>query len=133
MNPAISICISKVADIPILLSFKNEKMKKIYFVLFLFSISLLTYGQSPIVTIDRASINNPTITGNAASLSSIGISRGPGVVYRVGTDHTSMRWYSTSQATAETNNDYIQWSVNANPNFEVEVTEVDIQLRRDTA
>lgn len=108
-------------------------MKKIYLVLLIFTISLLSYGQSPIVVIDRASINDPTTTGNAASISSVGLSRGTGVVFRAGTDHTSIRWFSTSQSAAVANNDYIEWSVSANANFEVEITDVDIQLRRDAS
>ncbi|GGG60077.1 T9SS type A sorting domain-containing protein [Bizionia arctica] len=107
-------------------------MKKIYLLLVSITFSLLTYGQSPIVTVDRANIAVPTATGNAASISSIGITRGTGVIRRVGTDHTTISWSGVSQATAQTNNDYLQWSVKANTNFEVELTEVDMHLRRNT-
>ena len=106
-------------------------MKKKYLFLITFCTIFFAAAQGPIVTVDRANTTGPTNTGNAASISSIGITRGIGVKKRAGSDHTSREWNGTSQATAQANNEYLQWSVTANANFEVEVTEVDIRLQRD--
>ncbi|PWK18001.1 T9SS type A sorting domain-containing protein [Xanthomarina spongicola] len=106
-------------------------MKKIYLLLFAISLSFISFSQSPIVTIDRANGPGPTATGNAVSISSIGLTRGIGVNERAGTDFSSRDWNATTQATAVTNNDYMEWSVTGNTNFNAEVTEIDIRLRRN--
>ena len=106
-------------------------MKKIYLIVFSITISLLSYGQTPIVTIDRDNIVGPTATGTAANISSVGLTRGTGVNQRNGTDFSTRDWDGTSQATSESNNDYLEWSVSANINYDIEITEVDIRLRRN--
>ncbi|MDB9961690.1 T9SS type A sorting domain-containing protein [Oceanihabitans sp.] len=106
-------------------------MKKIYLIVFSITISILSFGQTPIVTIDRDNIVGPTTTGTAANISSIGLTRGTGVNQRNGTDFSTRDWDGTSKATAESNNDYLEWSVSANVNYDIEITEIDIRLRRN--
>lgn len=106
-------------------------MKKIYLLTLFLSIFLTNYAQSPIVTIDRANGVGPTLTGNTVNISSVGLTRGTGVNQRNGTDFSSRDWDGTSLTTAESNNDYLEWSVSANINYDVEITEVDIRLRRN--
>jgi hypothetical protein len=106
-------------------------MKKTYLFLFLLGLYLTTFAQSPITTIDRANVIGPTATGNAANISSVGLTRGTGVNQRNGTDFSTRDWDATSQATSESNNDYLEWSVSANINYDIEITEVDIRLRRN--
>ena len=99
-------------------------MKKSY--IFLLLVTLFTFGfsQSPIVTIDRANIVGPTITGNDASISSSGLVRGSGVDLSSpgSSNFTSNQWNATSQAEAVTNNEYIEWSVSASAINSVEVS-----------
>ena len=106
-------------------------MKKIYLLLCAISLSFISFSQSPIVTIDRTNGPGPTATGNAASISSVGITRGAGVNQRNGTDFSSRDWNATTQATAVTNDDYMEWSVTGNTNYNAEITEIDIRLRRN--
>lgn len=105
-------------------------MKKIYlFPTFLLLFSL-GFSQSVIVTVDRANIIGPTDTGNADFITSIGLTRGVGINRRSGADEFNSRdWDASSQATAETNDEYVEWSVTSSSNYEVEVTELDIRLR----
>lgn len=105
-------------------------MKKIYLLLLTLSIFSFGFSQSPIVTVDRANIIGPTDTGNVALISSIGLTRGIGINRRSGADEFNSRdWDGSSQATAETNDEYVEWSVTSSANYEVEITELDIRLR----
>lgn len=106
-------------------------MKKKYLLLFTLGLFLTSFAQSPIVTIDRENITGPTATGNAASISSVGLTRGNGVIQRNGNDFSARDWMGTSQATAESNEDYLEWSVTANVNYDIEITEIDVRLRRN--
>lgn len=115
-------------------------MKKIYFLLI--SLICLNFGFSqspntPLVTIDRnnntrvgftttAGTNNDNITAN-------GFTRGSGVNQtgmRTDPEHKTKGWNATSLATAEANNDYIQWSVTSNQDFNILLTELSIRLKR---
>ncbi len=107
-------------------------MKKAYFFLILATAFTFGFSQSTIVTIDRANGAGPTATGNDPSITSIGLTRGSGVQQRNGTDFTSRRWTEVSQAAAEIDNDYIEWSLTTNASYDVELTELDFRLRRNT-
>ena len=107
-------------------------MKKPYLLLVAILSVAMSFGQSVIVTIDRANVTGPTTTGNDASISSVGLTRGSGVNQRPGTDFSSNNWTETSQANAETNNDYIEWSTSSSAAHDIEITRIDIKLRRNT-
>lgn len=106
-------------------------MKKNYFVLLAFFGFAISFSQTTIVTIDRANGVGPTATGNDPSISSIGISRGAGVIQHTGSANFSTRnWDGTSQINAESSNEYLQWSVTSNISNSLEINELDIKLRR---
>ncbi|WP_040281427.1 T9SS type A sorting domain-containing protein [Psychroserpens damuponensis] len=106
-------------------------MRKIYGLLI--TILFCAFGNAQtVVTIDRENGPGPTATGNDASITSIGLSRGAGVTQRNGTAFSTRNWNSSSQATAETNNDYLEWSTSTNANYDIQITELDIKLRRNT-
>lgn len=106
-------------------------MKNNYLILLALLFSAIGFCQTTIVTVDRPNIIGPTATDNATSVSSVGLTRGPGVnKSTTSTNFTSRNWTSTNQASAATANDYIQWSVSATTSFEVTVNELDIRLRR---
>ncbi|MFK7833692.1 MAG: T9SS type A sorting domain-containing protein [Winogradskyella sp.] len=108
-------------------------MKKIYMFYVLTVLFSLGFSQT-IVTIDRANIAGPTLTDNVANISSAGLTRGSGVAQStVSGNFTSNGWtVAGNQATAETNNDYIEWSTTASTTFEITLTDLDIRLRRNT-
>ena len=108
-------------------------MKKIY-LLFILLVSIsFSYGQSVITTIDRPNIVGPTDSGNSPGISSIGLTRGTGIIKATANiNFTSRPWDASSQAQAVTNNEYIQWSVKASNINSVEVTGFDIRSRRDS-
>lgn len=106
-------------------------MKKSYFILLAFFFFAFSFAQTTIVTIDRANVTGPTATGNDPSISSVGISRGAGVNQRGGTDFSSNNWTGVSQAAAETNNDYIEWSTSSSASTDIEIQRIDLKLRRN--
>ena len=106
-------------------------MKKIYLLLLTFSLFSFCFAQSPIVTIDRDNITGPTTTGNAANISSIGLIRGSGIGSGNGTDFSTKNWNENSQVNADIANEYIQWSVSATTNFDIDITDLDIRLLRN--
>ena len=107
-------------------------MKKTYALILSIALFAFGFSQSPIVTVDRANGSGPTASGNDTTISSEGLTRGAGVNQRNGTDFSSNNWTGVSQADADTNNDYIEWSLTTNAFYDVEVTELDIRLRRNT-
>ncbi|MGS2725202.1 T9SS type A sorting domain-containing protein [Psychroserpens sp. BH13MA-6] len=107
-------------------------MKNIYLTVLATLFVVFSFAQGPIVTIDRANIVGPTATGNDPSISSVGITRGSGVVLRAGTDFTSNSWVGTSLAEAISGNDYMQWSTTASATNDIEIQSIDIRLRRNS-
>jgi hypothetical protein len=106
-------------------------MKNIYLSLIAFFLFASGFSQSTIVTVDRPNIIGPTATGNATSVSSLGLTRGSGVNQSTSsTDFTSKNWDGTDQASAAAANDYMEWFVSPTTNFDVTVDEFDIRLRR---
>ncbi|EDP71447.1 CHU large protein [Flavobacteriales bacterium ALC-1] len=109
-------------------------MKKIYLLFTALTVFSFGFGQT-FTTIDRANGTGPTATDNISTVSSVGLTRGAGIVYSStgNANFTSNNWTvgATDQATAEANNDYIQWSVTANTTFEITLDELDIRLRRN--
>ncbi|SDH01830.1 T9SS type A sorting domain-containing protein [Winogradskyella thalassocola] len=105
-------------------------MKKTY--IFYFLVTLFSFGFSQtIVTVDRANIVGPTTSGSDASISSTGFTRGSGIALSTAAaNFTSNGWDATTRAQAVTNNDYIQWSTTASGSNNIEITELDIRLRR---
>ena len=93
----------------------------------------LGFSQSTIVTIDRANVAGPTDSDNVASMSSLGLVRGSGVIQSTtNTNFTTRNWPIGGDYTAaEAGNDYIEWSVTANTTFEITLDELDIRLRRN--
>ncbi|WP_460217906.1 T9SS type A sorting domain-containing protein [Psychroserpens sp. MEBiC05023] len=106
-------------------------MKHIYLSIVATFMFALGFGQTPIVTVDRANGPGPTLTGNDPAISSVGLSRGAGVFERAGTDFSSNNWTGASQADAETNDDYIQWSTSASAINDILIERIDIRLRRN--
>jgi len=107
-------------------------MKKIYLILLCLTFSLISYGQVSIVTIDRDNITGPTTTGTStANISATGFTRGAGVTKGNGSDFNTKGQASANQTDAETGNKYIQWSVTANINSDVDINSLDIRLVRD--
>jgi hypothetical protein len=105
-------------------------MKNIYLSLIAFFLFASGFSQSTIVTVDRPNIIGPTATGNATSVSSLGLTRGSGVNQSTSsTDFTSRNWDGTDQASAAAANDYMEWFVSPTTNFDVTVDEFDIRLR----
>ncbi|NRD20792.1 T9SS type A sorting domain-containing protein [Winogradskyella eckloniae] len=106
-------------------------MKKTYFFLLAFSIFSLGFSQT-IVTVDRPNIVGPTATGNDPSISSTGLARGAGVILAsTGQNFTASQWNAPTQAQAEIDNEYIEWSVNASADNEVIITGLDIRNRKN--
>ncbi|WP_028872430.1 T9SS type A sorting domain-containing protein [Psychroserpens burtonensis] len=109
-------------------------MKNNYLVLLAFFFFAIGFSQSTLVTIDRANVIGPTATGNDPSISSVGIIRGAGVIQHTGSSNFSTRnWDEASLANAEANNEYLQWSVTSNASNDIEITELDLKLRRSTS
>ncbi|MUU77857.1 T9SS type A sorting domain-containing protein [Winogradskyella endarachnes] len=106
-------------------------MKKNYF--FYLLVTLFSFGFSQtIVTVDRANIVGPTATGNDSSISSMGFTRGSGVVLTsTQQNFTTAQWDAPTQAQAEIDNEYIEWSVTASTDNEIEITEIDIRTRKN--
>jgi len=109
-------------------------MRKTYLLLIVLSVFSFGFSQT-FTTIDRANGNGPTLTDNISAVSSVGLTRGSGVVLsNVGSaNFSSNNWTvgASDQATAEANNDYIEWSVTANTTFQIALDELDIRLRRN--
>ncbi|WP_458628860.1 beta strand repeat-containing protein [Winogradskyella sp. PC D3.3] len=105
-------------------------MKKTY--IFYCLVTLFSFGFSQtIVTIDRANIVGPTTSGNDASISSTGLTRGSGIALATAAaNFTSNQWDSATQADAVTNNDYIEWSTTASASNNITITDLDIRVRR---
>ena len=106
-------------------------MKNNYLILIVFFFFALSFAQTPIVTIDRANVTGPTTSGNVASISSVGLTRGVGISSGNGSDFSSKSWNASSQLEAATTNEYIQWSVSADANFDIDLTDLDIRLSRN--
>ena len=96
------------------------------------SFGAMIFAQSTIVTIDRDNNASPTATGNAANMSSIGLTIGSGVAKRDNSiDFTTKNWDATTQAEAASNDEYVQWSITANVNFNIDISEYDIRVSRN--
>jgi len=105
-------------------------MNKIYFILLTFTFSLISYGQSTIVTIDRDNNDDPTLTGNDPLISSSGLTRGSGInINPSSSNFTSRDWDGANLADAITNEEYMEWSVSASAINDIEITELDIKMR----
>ncbi|WP_178983460.1 T9SS type A sorting domain-containing protein [Winogradskyella helgolandensis] len=105
-------------------------MKKTY--IFCVLVTLFSFGFSQtIVTVDRANIVGPTVSGSDASIASIGFTRGSGIALSTtAANFTSNQWDSATQADAVTNNDYIEWSTTASGANNITITGLDIRIRR---
>jgi hypothetical protein len=106
-------------------------MKKIYLIVFSITISLLSYGQTPIVTIDRDNIVGPTTTGTEANISALGLTRGAGIASSNGADFSTKNWNAATLLEAQNLNEYVQWSVSANANIDIDISSIDIRLLRN--
>lgn len=105
-------------------------MKKIYITILLLTYFSISHSQSVIVIVDRSNIVGPTQTGTDPQIGAVGLTRGSGVTLTSNSKHfTSGVWNGSSQAEAETNNEYIQWSVVAGTDNTVEITQLDIKTR----
>lgn len=111
-------------------------MKKLY--VFLFTLLFLNFGfgQSKIIVrIDRDNQPTPTATSTSSNnITAEGFMRGPGIS-QAGADaedkFQTKNWIATSQTEAETNQEYIEWSVTGETNFNVLITELKINLKRN--
>lgn len=106
-------------------------MKKIYLILLTFNLTLIGFSQSPIATIDRANITGPTVTGTTANISAIGFTRGPGITSNNSTNFSTKSWNAGSLVAAQADSEYIQWSISANSNYNIDVSSLDIRLLRN--
>lgn len=111
-------------------------MRKLY--VFLFTLLYLNFGfgqSKTIVWIDRDNQPTPTATFTGPNMMAEGFVRGPGIS-QAGADaedrFRTKNWNATSQAEAETNQEYIEWSVTGEANFNVNITELRIHLKRNT-
>lgn len=105
-------------------------MRNLYFLFF--TLLIFAFGNSQtIVTVDRASVTGPTDTGNDPSISSIGLTRGPGAVFRSATDFSTKNLTEASLVDALASDEYIEWSTTSSPSNSIEITGVDIRLRRN--
>lgn len=109
----------------------NYLMKKFYLFSILLCLYTIAFAQSPIVAIDRANIAGPTSTGTTSSISAIGLTRGAGVNTSNGSDFSARAWNAASQIAAQNNNEYFQWSVTADPNNNIDITELNVRLLRN--
>ncbi|MDH7911533.1 T9SS type A sorting domain-containing protein [Winogradskyella sp. SYSU M77433] len=106
--------------------------KHLLFCLLTLFISIV-YSQSTIVTIDQSNVIGPTDTDNIPSISSVGFTRGSGVSMTTNSSAFTTGYWPVGGdiSTAQSGNDYIQWSVTANSTFEIDLDEIDIKLRRN--
>lgn len=104
-------------------------MKKHYLFLVALIISITSFGQTAITTIDHTNGNGPTTTATVANMTAIGMTR-TGVVLdgTSGTGSFASRVWETS--TTLNTNKYIQWSITANNSFNISATGLDIRYRR---
>ncbi len=109
-------------------------MKKTYILLFALSFATLGFSQT-IATIDRLNGPGPTLTDNVAGVSAIGLTRGAGInqVEATGASTFASNTYTIggNLADAQANDDYIEWSLSANTDFEIILNDIDIRLRRN--
>jgi hypothetical protein len=105
-------------------------MKKNYILVLQLFIFAFGFGQT-IATIDRLNITGPTLTDNTSSVSLVGLTRGAGINQSTtNSNFTSNFWtIGGDQATAEINNDYIEWSITANTTFDINLDEIDLRLQ----
>jgi hypothetical protein len=110
-------------------------MKKYYFLLLALSFFAFGFSQTTIVTIDRENGVGPTATDNVTGVSASGFTRGAGLAQA---NASNSNFFSSRNFTingdlgaAQTNEDYIEWSVSANTLFEVSIEEFDIRVRRN--
>ncbi|OBX25510.1 putative secreted protein (Por secretion system target) [Gelidibacter algens] len=107
-------------------------MKKFYFLLITVIAFNFGYGQDPvIVSIDKAnvSVGQSTIIGFADNLSAIGFTRGPGLGNGapLSATFTANNWNALGdKETAKNANDFIEWSVTADPNFKLKISALRI-------
>ena len=106
-------------------------MKKFYLLLLTFSLSFLSFSQSPIATYGRDNALSPTNTGTAANISAIGFTRGAGINSGGGTNFTSRAYNNNSQVTAQAADEYIQWSISANASYTIDLSSLDIRINRN--
>ena len=109
-------------------------MKKFY--LFLFYLVCLNFGysQTTIVAIDRNNETGPTATYAVSDISARGFERGDGIEQAGVEDKNTFKtkkWNATTQSEAETNQEYIEWSVTADANFSTSISELRIRLNRN--
>ncbi|TXD81346.1 T9SS type A sorting domain-containing protein [Subsaximicrobium wynnwilliamsii] len=110
-------------------------MKKLYILLTALILGSVSYGQDVLteINVNSSSSNNPSTTGNIANVSSIGLTRGTGASYDSGDDYAVAGLNAPDNASAITNDDYIQFSISANATYELELSQLEIKLgRRDT-
>ena len=105
-------------------------MRNNYLCLLCLTIFSFSFSQAPIVTIDRANGAGPTITGNDTNMTSTGLVRGVGISQAGGGDFNSNSWNGTDLATAQTENDYLEWTATGDATFAVDITEIDIRVDR---
>jgi|GEM_PF-1091671 len=110
-------------------------MKKIYTLLLILSLGYFSFGQTTLQTVDRPNILGVTNSGSATNTTSVGFTRGPGTV-RGTNDAQDYTWGGlggADEATAMANDDYLSWSITANPGYIINATEVSIALTRNSA
>ena len=110
-------------------------MKKTYILVLALCFATFGFGQT-IATIDRENGSGPTATDNVVNMSSVGLTRGSGVII---SNATVLNSFSTRNYTlggdlvdAQTAGDYIEWSASADATFQIALDAIDIKLRRNS-
>jgi hypothetical protein len=104
-------------------------MKKLYVFTLSLLFSLSHYGQSTIATIDRVNGPGPTATATVENITAIGLTR-TGVIQNGASGSISFTSRNWERDNINNRNFYIQWSITANPNYIISLTELAIRYRR---
>jgi hypothetical protein len=107
-------------------------MKKHYILVVLVLLGLSLNAQD-LVVLDRENVvSGSAPTGNAAGVSSIGLTRGSGIERRTNNaNHTSSGWNAVDLSGAQAADEYVEWSFTALTTFTVDLNQLDIRVRRN--
>ncbi|GFZ82886.1 hypothetical protein GCM10011531_11880 [Aquaticitalea lipolytica] len=99
-----------------------------FFIAFLCAIS---FGFGQVELASYSSVNNTGCSGiiaNNTNVSAAGICRGPGIAYNASLEYNSRNW--TNNASTFDVNDYLEWTLSPNANYQIDLTNMDIRYNR---
>lgn len=114
----------------------HPHMKNIYFLL----ITLITFnfgfGQTAtelvLIGQENTALNESSSVGSISNVTAIGFKRGLGLGKPsgdTGSSFTANSWNSGSLSSAESNNDYIEWSVKADDDFRINISQFQMKVQ----